>query len=95
MGFQLLGMLLLAIDFVPTYGFGKGLWYSFFHSISAFCNAGFDLFGDSLVGFQDNAYVLFVISGLIVGGGLGFIVWHGFDEFSVRLESLACIANLR
>ena len=50
MGFQLLGMLLLAIDFVPTYGFGKGLWYSFFHSISAFCNGGFDVFGDSLVG---------------------------------------------
>ena len=80
-GFQLLGALLLAIDFIPAYGLGRGLWYSFFHSISAFCNAGFDLFGDSLVGFQDNAYVLFVISGLIVGGGLGFIVWQDLMNF--------------
>lgn len=81
MGFQLLGALLLAIDFIPAYGLERGLWYSFFHSISAFCNAGFDLFGDSLVGFQDNAYVLFVISGLIVGGGLGFIVWQDLMNF--------------
>jgi len=74
MGFQLLGAILLAFDFIPTYGVAKGLWYSIFHSISAFCNAGFDLFGDSLIGFKDNAYVLLVISGLIIAGGLGFIV---------------------
>ncbi|MGG5369483.1 trk system potassium uptake protein [Enterococcus sp. AZ007] len=80
-GFQLLGAILLAIDFVPTYGIAKGLWYAIFHSISAFCNAGFDLFGDSLVGFQDNAYVLFVISGLIIAGGLGFIVWQDLMNF--------------
>jgi len=80
-GFQLVGAILLAINFIPAYGLAKGVWYSIFHSISAFCNAGFDLFGDSLVGFQDNAYVLLVISGLIVAGGLGFIVWQDLMAF--------------
>ncbi|MBO0411613.1 Trk family potassium uptake protein [Enterococcus hulanensis] len=80
-GFQLVGAILLAVDFIPSYGLAKGVWYSIFHSISAFCNAGFDLFGDSLVGFQDNAYVLLVISGLIVAGGLGFIVWQDLMAF--------------
>lgn len=80
-GFQLLGAILLAVDFIPTYGIGKGIWYAIFHSISAFCNAGFDLFGDSLVGFQGNAYVLLVISGLIIAGGLGFIVWQDLMAF--------------
>lgn len=79
--FQLVGAILLAVDFIPSYGLAKGVWYSVFHSISAFCNAGFDLFGDSLVGFQDNAYVLLVISGLIVAGGLGFIVWQDLMAF--------------
>ncbi|MDT2753900.1 TrkH family potassium uptake protein [Enterococcus pseudoavium] len=79
--FQLLGGLLLAIDFIPTYGFATGLWYAIFHSVSAFCNAGFDLFGDSLVSFQDNPYVLFVIASLIVAGGLGFIVWQDLMNF--------------
>ena len=81
LGFQLLGAVLLAFDFIPTYGVVKGLWYSIFHSISAFCNAGFDLFGDSLVGFQDNAYVLLVISSLIIAGGLGFIVWQDLMNY--------------
>ena len=81
MGFQLLGALLLAMTLSRLMVLEEVVWYSFFHSISAFCNAGFDLFGDSLVGFQDNAYVLFVISGLIVGGGLGFIVWQDLMNF--------------
>lgn len=81
MGFQFAGALLLAIDFVPRYGLTRGLWYALFHSISAFCNAGFDLFGDSLVGFQTDAYVLLVISGLIISGGLGFIVWRDLMNF--------------
>lgn len=80
-GFQLVGAILLAVDFIPAYGLAKGVWYSIFHSISAFCNAGFDLFGDSLVGFQNNAYVLLVISGLIIAGGLGFIVWQDLMAF--------------
>ncbi|MHC5267820.1 TrkH family potassium uptake protein [Enterococcus sp. LJL98] len=73
---QFIGFLLLAVDFIPRFGLKRGAWYSFFHAISAFCNAGFDLFGDSLVGFQQNPWVLSVISGLIISGGLGFLVWY-------------------
>lgn len=93
MGFQLLGAILLAFDFIPTYGVAKGLWYSIFHSISAFCNAGFDLFGDSLIGFKDNAYVLLVISGLIIAGGLGFIVWQDLMNFR-RTKKLSLHSKL-
>ena len=78
---QLLGALLLSIQFVPDYGIKKGIFYSVFHSVSAFCNAGFDLFGDSLIGYQDNGYVLLIISLLIISGGFGFIVWYDLIHF--------------
>lgn len=78
---QFVGMVLLAIDFIPRFGLEKGIWYSFFHAISAFCNAGFDIFGDSLVPFQQNPWVLSVISGLIISGGLGFIVWYDILDY--------------
>ncbi|GCF92219.1 K+ transporter Trk [Enterococcus florum] len=83
---QVAGAGLLAIDFVPAYGLKRGLWYAVFHSVSAFCNAGFDLFGDSLVGFQSNPYVLLVISGLIIAGGVGFFVWYDLIEFPKRKQ---------
>lgn len=73
---QFLGALCFAIDFVPRYGWAKGLWFSLFHAISSFCNAGFDLFGDSMVGFQNNPWVLSIVMGLIIAGGLGFLVWY-------------------
>lgn len=73
---QALGALLLSFQLIPQYGLGKGLFYSVFHSISAFCNAGFDLFGDSLLSYQQKPYMLLVISGLIIAGGFGFIVWY-------------------
>lgn len=75
-GVQLLGAILLGFQFIPQYGMEKGIFYSVFHAISAFCNAGFDLFGDSLLSYQQNPYVLLVISGLIISGGFGFIVWY-------------------
>ncbi|WP_270279663.1 TrkH family potassium uptake protein [Vagococcus bubulae] len=75
-GVQLLGAILLGFQFIPEYGMKRGLFYSVFHAISAFCNAGFDLFGDSLLSYQQNPYVLLVISGLIISGGFGFIVWY-------------------
>ncbi|MGM0240105.1 TrkH family potassium uptake protein [Enterococcus sp. AZ103] len=81
---QLLGTFLLAIDFLPKYGIAQGLWLSIFHAVSAFCNAGFDLFGDSMVGFEDNPYVLMIIAGLIIAGGLGFIVWRDLLDFTKR-----------
>jgi len=73
---QLIGATLLGFVFVPEYGVGKGIYYSIFHSISAFCNAGFDLIGNSLIDYQSNPFILLVIASLIMAGGLGFIVWE-------------------
>lgn len=74
-----IGAFFLALRFIPLYsdyGFGWGLYMSIFHSISAFCNAGFDLIGfNNLTPFQGDLLVNFVIMGLIVLGGLGFTVW--------------------
>lgn len=68
--------ILLAFAFIPEYGWGKGMAYSIFHSISAFCNAGFDLIGDnSLTPYVGNGLVNFVIIMLIILSGLGFSVW--------------------
>lgn len=73
------GAILLATRFVPLFGWGRGLWYSIFHSVSAFCNAGFDLMGEhtgafsSLAGFREDPVVLGTIGCLIVLGGLGFL----------------------
>lgn len=75
-----IGALLLSMVFIPKLGLPKGIWYSIFHSISAFCNAGFDLMGSvtgeysSLMSFVDNSLINFVICGLIILGGIGFPV---------------------
>ncbi|SHI00179.1 TrkH family potassium uptake protein [Clostridium grantii] len=69
------GALFLSTRFVPEYGFGKGIYFSIFHSISAFCNAGFDLTGNSLVPYAQSTVVIITISALIIIGGLGFAVW--------------------
>lgn len=74
------GALLLMIRLVPLYG-KQGVWMSVFHSVSAFCNGGFDLMGQhtgpysSLTGFVDDWLVNMVIMALIVIGGVGFVVW--------------------
>lgn len=71
-----IGAWLLSFKFIPLYGMKKGIYMSVWHSISAFCNAGFDLMGDfrSLTGFVEDPLVNFVIMGLIIVGGLGFSV---------------------
>lgn len=69
-----LGALFLAIRFVPSYGFGKGLWYAIFHSISAFCNAGFDIMGDSIYPLRHDYLVNITLMALVAIGGLGFMV---------------------
>lgn len=78
---QLVGAFLLSFRFIPTYGLIKGVYFSIFHSVSAFCNAGFDLFGNSLLGFQSDSYVLFIIMSLFITGGLGFVVWKDLLSF--------------
>lgn len=76
------GALLLSMYFIPRFGWGRGIYFSIFHAISAFCNAGFDLLGgvsgemSSLASVVDNWYVNLVIIALIYIGGLGFFVWH-------------------
>ena len=71
---ELFGAILLSFRFIPQYGVAKGIWFSVFHSISAFCNAGFDLIGGyrSFTEYGKDPYLLLVIMTLIVSGGLGF-----------------------
>lgn len=71
---EAIGMGLLALQWVPEFGWGQGLYLSLFHSISAFNNAGFTLWPDSLQGSHDNTLVILVFSLLIIAGGLGFTV---------------------
>ena len=71
-----LGAALYCIEFIPRFGPARGIWFSVFTSISAFCNAGIDIIGpDSLHGYAGSPLVLIVTMGLIVLGGLGYIVW--------------------
>ena len=88
---QFFGALLFSTQFVPEYGLGKGAFYSIFHSISAFCNAGFDIFGNfsSLTSYNSNAVVIMVASALIIIGGLGFTVWSEvYSSKSLKKVSL-------
>ena len=83
--FEGTGALLLAIRFIPQYGFFRGVFYSVFHSISAFCNAGFDLMGhqqpyNSLSAYYDDWLVNLVVMSLIIIGGIGFIVWDDLSK---------------
>jgi len=71
---EVTGAVLLSFAFIPRLGFWSGLYSAVFHSISAFCNAGFSLFPDSLVGFRDNALVNLTMMLLIILGGIGFLV---------------------
>lgn len=73
---QVAGAGLLFVDFYPRFGLAKGLWFSIFHAVSAFCNAGFDLFGNSLEGFASDTYLLSIMSLLIIAGSFGFLVWQ-------------------
>ena len=77
---ELLGAAALFPVFWQEFGLVKGLWYALFHSISAFCNAGFDLMGikepfSSLVDYADNPVVSVAIPLLIIIGGIGFLTW--------------------
>ena len=76
-----LGAAVLFFRFLPEFGFSRALKWGLFHSISAFCNAGFDIFGCitpgvSLMEFQSDPVVLLTLGALVVVGGLGFLVWQ-------------------
>ena len=71
------GALCYSIQFVPEFGLLRGIWYSVFHSVSAFCNAGVDLLGEtSLEVYQRNPLINVTTMALIVVSGIGFIVWQ-------------------
>jgi len=91
---QGIGALILFLRFLPEHGVGRALGWGVFHSISAFCNAGFDLFGyiapgQSLIIFNDDPIVCLTLMALVTVGGLGFLVWEEmarvrkFKDFSV------------
>lgn len=78
---ELIGAALLSTVFIPQYGILRGLWMGLFHSISAFCNAGFDLLGEnapfcSLTAYVANPVINLTIGHLIIIGGLGFLTWE-------------------
>lgn len=76
------GAVLYSIRFIPEFGIGRGIWYSVFTSISAFCNAGIDIIGpNSLIDYNTDPLIITVTSLLIILGGLGYVVW--FDIIAV------------
>ncbi len=102
---QLIGAVVLCLAFLPDYGFRQAAIWGVFHAVSAFCNAGFDIFGSvapgqSLITFNDDPVVLITLIMLITIGGLGFFVWEelarvrSFKKFSVytKLVLIATIA---
>lgn len=89
--FEGVGAVLLAIRFIPQFGAVKGTYYAIFHSISAFCNAGFDLMGEfgeyrSLVDYYDDPIINFTIMSLIVIGGIGFLVWDDLSKHGLHFK---------
>ncbi len=90
LSFELIGAILLSIRFVPMFGLKQGIAFGLFHSISAFCNAGFDLFGnyESLTNFSNDPLVLLTISFLIIFGGLGFLVISDLINNKLKFKKL-------
>lgn len=99
---ELMGAYLMLPAFWKDFGFLKGTWYALFHSISAFCNAGFDLMGStkqfsSLTGYAANGLINAVIIGLIIIGGIGFLTWDdikckGIHIRKYRMQSKIILA---
>ena len=99
-GIEILGAILLSFRFIPLYGAGTGIWYSIFHSISAFCNAGFDILGYSMYPFRDDILVNLTLSFLVIVGGLGFVVTselfrrRSFEKISTHSKLVLLISGV-
>lgn len=99
---ELLGALLFATQFIPQFGLMKGIYYSIWHSISSFCNAGFDLMGhfSSITAYASNATILLTVATLIIIGGLGFTVWSelynykGYKKLSLHSKVVITITSI-
>jgi trk system potassium uptake protein TrkH len=88
---ELIGAALLYPVFCRDFGALKGIWYSLFHSVSAFCNAGFDLMGvrepfSSMTSYGGNIYVNIVLMLLIITGGIGFLTWDDIVQHRHHLK---------
>ena len=79
--FEAIGALLLSISFYPSNTFGRAIYLSIFHSISAFCNAGFSLFSDSFCSFKNSIPINLTIAFLIIMGGIGFLVLSELKQY--------------
>lgn len=88
---EMLGTILLAVVFCKDFGLPKGLWYALFHSVSAFCNAGFDLMGvktpySSLTSYAGHPLLNLTITSLIIIGGIGFMTWNDIRIHRIRVK---------
>ena len=92
--FELTGAVILSLCFIPKMGVFQGVYYGIFHSVSGFCNAGFDLMGryasfSSLTGYSSHPIVLLTIMALITIGGIGFFVWNDLYEHKFHFRKYA------
>ena len=96
---ELIGTVLLAIRFVPLTNLKRGIYMAVFTSVSAFCNAGFDLMGvfspsSSLTTVNNDPIILLTISALVIFGGIGFIVWQDLKDKRFKLKLLSVHSKL-
>lgn len=96
---ETVGALLLSIRFVPRMGWGQGIYYAIFHSVSAFCNAGFDLMGkyeafSSFTAYSGDWLVGLTLAALIILGGIGFLVWNDILKFRWQFHRYSLHAKL-
>jgi trk system potassium uptake protein TrkH len=84
LAFEAAGAVILYILWVPRFGWGGAAWHAVFQAVSAFCNAGFSTFSDSLMGFQGSVASLAAVAALIIAGGLGFLV---LEELHIRRKT--------
>jgi trk system potassium uptake protein TrkH len=89
--FEAAGTAILAWRFSGFHGMpvGRAVYMGLFHSVSSFCNAGFALFPDNLIGLRDDPWIVLTLAALLISGGLGFIVWHELTDIKFwRIKTL-------
>ncbi len=89
--FEGAGAVILSSRFIPVFGWGRGIYYGIFHSVSAFCNAGFDLMGilepnSSFTLFTQDSVIMITLSLLILIGGIGFFVWDDVSKNKLHIK---------
>lgn len=93
LGIELIGAVIMSPVFIRDFGVMRGIGYAVFHSVSAFCNAGFDLMGvrqpySSLTSYSDNSVICITIMALIIVGGLGFLTWSDIVHNGIHFRRM-------